>query len=262
MIPQDKFVLPSCGDVVDEGSEFSLKINGYTPDTLPMERLAEYMAALAKLMGSQSSVHFVRVKEGSAVLVSHVGERDRPKVEKRLQLVKMNAGTADARLAYKKLDDMLLEDATDGVLLEKDNNVIIFPGKNREQPTVYKSVWQYDSVEGVLITIGGKDDTVPVHLESGNTVYKCTTTRGKAREMAPYLFSVPLRVSGEASWRRDANGTWCLNSLIIDDFKALNTDAASLVIDRLRKIEGNEWDQVEDPYALLRSLRDDDGDNK
>jgi hypothetical protein len=42
----------------------------FTPQTLPMERLAEYIAGLAKLLGEQPNVHFRSIEAGSTVLVA------------------------------------------------------------------------------------------------------------------------------------------------------------------------------------------------
>ena len=48
-------------------------IDAYSPETLPMSRLAEYMAQLATLLGEKSHVHFVELAAGSAKLVHAVG---------------------------------------------------------------------------------------------------------------------------------------------------------------------------------------------
>ncbi len=49
--------------------EFRLKIDAYSPKTIPMASLASYMNDLARLLGELASVHFVRLEEGSTVLV-------------------------------------------------------------------------------------------------------------------------------------------------------------------------------------------------
>ena len=46
--------------------------DSYSRDDLPMERLAEYMAAFARLLGEPANVHFDEVHEGSAVLVARI----------------------------------------------------------------------------------------------------------------------------------------------------------------------------------------------
>ena len=40
------------------GTEYRFKIDAYTPQTMPLVRLAEYMAELAQLLGEPTAVHF------------------------------------------------------------------------------------------------------------------------------------------------------------------------------------------------------------
>ena len=40
---------------------YRLKIDAYTPETMPMGRLAEYMADLAVILGERAAVHFVQL---------------------------------------------------------------------------------------------------------------------------------------------------------------------------------------------------------
>jgi len=49
-------------------------IDAYSPETLPMSRLAEYMAQLATLLGEKDHVHFVELAAGCARLI-HAVER-------------------------------------------------------------------------------------------------------------------------------------------------------------------------------------------
>ena len=81
----------------ENGGIFHFKITGYTPSTLPMARLAEYMADLAALLGHEDHVHFIRVGEGSADLIHQVEEPEQPKVIERLHLVKQGLGPAEAQ---------------------------------------------------------------------------------------------------------------------------------------------------------------------
>lgn len=238
-----------------DSAEYELKINGFTPDTFPMERLSEYLAALSKLLGFPSSVHFVAIKEGSACLATKVEDREQPKVQRRLEQVRLGGGPMEARNGFQKIDDMLLEDGADAVLQRASSNLIIFPGKARIVPITFDPVIQHDTLDGVLIGLGGRDESVPIHLMDGDKVYKCNTTRTRAKEMAHYIFGPILRVNGMASWRRDADGAWRLNTMDIEDFHPLDDAPVTEVITRLRAIKGNLWHESPDPYAELAMLR-------
>lgn len=41
--------------------KFTLRIDAFTPESLPMRRLAQYLLGLAQLMGEPEHVHFDRI---------------------------------------------------------------------------------------------------------------------------------------------------------------------------------------------------------
>src|SRR5712664_3973202 len=92
------------------GEKFHFKIDGFTPETLPMARLAVYMADLATLLGHEDKVHFVKVAKGSADLVHVVDEPQLEEVVHRLHLVKEGLGPVDAQVAFRSLNSRLSED--------------------------------------------------------------------------------------------------------------------------------------------------------
>jgi hypothetical protein len=47
--------------------EYTFRIDVFTPETMPMARLAEYLAELSKLVGHSQSTHFDRVAPGMRV---------------------------------------------------------------------------------------------------------------------------------------------------------------------------------------------------
>ena len=67
-------------DGMSDSDEFRLKIEAYTPDTMPMERLAEYLAELALMLGERTFVHFVRLEAGSTSIVHRIPTLQRSKL--------------------------------------------------------------------------------------------------------------------------------------------------------------------------------------
>ena len=57
---------------MSKGGEYRFRIDGFTPDTLPMARLAEYIADLAVIFGEKELVHFVGIEKGSAILIQKI----------------------------------------------------------------------------------------------------------------------------------------------------------------------------------------------
>ena len=238
--------------------EYKFKIDAYTPDTIPMSRLAEYMLDLANLLGEKENVHFVRLETGSTTLVQKIGRESVPKVRARLSTINVaeGEGPEDALRAFRAIDRRLAEDNAVGHLYQNDGAEIIhFPGGENTKPLTFGAFNQPGSLDGLLIKIGGKDETVPVHLQEGNIVHICNATREMARRLAPQLFTSTLRVHGTGRWERDAEGTWNLRRFSITDFQVLEDAPLSAVVTRLREVPGSGWKEMDDPYAELRRLR-------
>ena len=134
----------------------------YTPETLPMSRLAEYMTTVAVLLGERAKVHFVRLDEGSAVLVQEVEQEAHAKVRDRIYAVHRNDGAADAMRAYESLNRLLADDRASGALFEGDGRdasgaqVLRFPGAKQEREPGYGPVTQVSTLQGVVIVVGGE----------------------------------------------------------------------------------------------------------
>src|SRR4051812_2720236 len=92
--------------------EYRFAIDAFTPDTLPMARLAEYMGEFACLLGQTDHVHFARIEKGSATLVSTVEWEAIPKVRERVRVVKYRdpAAPTEAVRAFDNLDRRLALD--------------------------------------------------------------------------------------------------------------------------------------------------------
>jgi hypothetical protein len=87
-----------------------LTIDAFTPDTLPMSRLAEYLKPFAAMLGGEANVHFDRVFEGSAACSAFVEPQDAPKVRERVQGISSKTAPKSAMKAYADIDDLLAKD--------------------------------------------------------------------------------------------------------------------------------------------------------
>ena len=239
-----------------EGKQQRFKIDVFTPQTLPMERLAEYMLRFAKLLGEPERVHFVKVEPGSAVLLAHVEIVALPKVERRIADAVKGHGDPVAIKAMQELDDMLANDNAVGQLLDDTGaEIIAFQGKNRTKPLEYGPFREDGVLEGIVIKMGGTGDTVPIWLR--DTVnpepQKCRARRPLARRLAKHYDGGLLRVSGTGNWMRLSTGAWDMRSFEIKDFELLDNTTLLETIKRLQGVEGANWG--EDPVGDLRQLR-------
>ena len=241
---------------MSEQREYRFVIDAYRPDTLPMARLAEYMGELARLLGTPDQVHFVRLEEGSAVLVQRVEPEAAPDVKERLRALQQDNPPDDAARSFVALNRYLADDNATGILQEGEGaDVIRFPGGEEPAPVTFGAFNQTGVLDGVLIRIGGRDDTVPAHLRDGETIHLCNATREMARRLAVHLYGPPLRVHGNGRWERDADGGWVMKRFNITSFDVLDDAPLGEVAQRLRDVEGSGWKEIEDPTAELRHLR-------
>lgn len=243
-------------------SEYTLRIDAFTPETLPMARMAEYLAALADLVGHRESTHFVRIDAGSARLVSRVEAQDVPKVERRLTTVLTSDAPPVAVKAYKRLDDLLAEDNATGELIGPQGAIIIpFPGRTRPKPLSFPAFRQDGSIDGQIVNIGGRDKTAHVILQDGGVNYtNIDLSRDLARDLAKHLYGAKIRVFGGGRWERHPDGTWKLLSFTVDRYEVLDDAPLSEVLADIRASQGNGLINNQGIYDELMALRSDEGE--
>jgi hypothetical protein len=247
---------------VAEHSQYRLKIDVFSVDSLPMARLAEYMAELAVLLGERERVHFSHLEKGSAVLVTNIEAVAFPKVEERVSRVSRGDGPRDAMQAFKTIDSMLAKDGAVAVLIApSQSNVIEFPGRNRPKPIRYGPFREVGTLDGRIIRIGGRDETIPVWLRDGDVEHHCNV-RGEevARRLAHYYLNGIVRLHGSGKWLREESGTWILQQFDIDDFEVLDDSPLTEVVGKLRGVEGSKWHESDDALSDILDLRRDERD--
>ncbi len=238
------------------GCEYRFTIDAFTPDTLPMSRLADYMAALARLLGEVERVHFVHLDGGSTAVVHSVEPEAVPQVRRRVQSITYEDIPNDVAAAYKGLNRLLATDNATGSLSDSASDLAIeFPGRDQQGLVTYSALIQPGVLDGELIRIGGRDATVPVHLRDGDHIHICNTDREIARRLSRHLYGRTLRVQGIGRWERDGDGIWSLMRFNIQEFEILDAALLSEVVDRLRGVESSGWKDINDPMAELERLR-------
>jgi len=246
-------------EIVDTvgGREYEFKIDAYTPDTLPMARLAEYMADLARLLGEAADVHFVRLDEGSAKLIHRIEGVAVPKVRERVKRAHRGDGPVEAVRAIQGINKLLREDNGTGVLVESHGAEIIrFPGREEAQEDFFVTMTEEGSLDGTVVRLGGLQEWVPVHLEeSPGRVHTVLSKRAMAKALATHLWTSRVRVHGEGTWLRSYGGKWTLNRFYALRFDILDDVPLGELVAELREIKGSEWQGYPDPWAELKRIR-------
>lgn len=238
--------------------EYIFHIDAFTPETIPMERLAEYLYELAILLGETKSVHFVELVEGTTQIVHRIEREAVPKVEARLKGVRDRDATQEALRAYDAINGYLRDDAADAVLREGGDGaqIIEFPGANELAEPEYGPFNQSGTIDGVVMKVGGKRERVPVHLVTRDGAdIGCMTTRAIAKDLAKHIFGDELRLTGTGRWFRDKYGKWVLRTFAVTSFEQLDTKSLSELAAKLSAVEGAGWKTLGDPWAALAEIR-------
>ncbi len=242
-------------------AEYRFVIDAYSPDTIPMARLAQYMTELSQILGEQSAVHFRRLEKGSTALVSRIDREAAPKVRQRVVSLRRGDAPKDIQTAYVRINELLRADNASGIL--KDDKparavVVRFPGRE-EVIEDFPVIRQHGSIDGIVTGIRGKDETIHITLQSeGRQISGCQTNKTLAKQLGTKLFE-PVRLFGRGKWTRDAEGSWCLADFRVESFESLDDTPLSDALASLRTINSN-WD--EDAYQELIAMRHGPGEKR
>jgi hypothetical protein len=238
----------------EDAEDYRLKIEAYTPDTMPMERLAKYLAELALMLGERTAVHFVRLEPGSTSVVHRIEREAIPKVKMRTVAVRRGIGPRDSVRAYRRINSMLREDNGSAVWQEAktEANILVFPGTNDAEEAV-RGVSQRGSIDGEVVRVGGFQNVVPILLRcDGEELPGCWAKKSLAKALAHKLFE-PVRLFGTGRWNRNEEGKWKLDIFRVENFVPLRDVSLSEALTEIRTIEG-DWGP--DSFSELAIMRD------
>lgn len=238
---------------------YDLHIFGTNPKRMPMEALAEIMKRLSDLLGSPSHLRFRRVRGGSAALLVDVEEPAKADVTVRLVAAKLEAKQSGK---VQRLNEALGDHGWHAELRMPDGRVVLdLPGAANEEAIVEQTVRQHDSMLGKIIKIGGKDETVPMTLQTPGGEYVDVTVKGRdlARKLAKLIFDTEVRVYGTTTWSRDSKGKWSCENMLVESFDIPDQTGLEQLFDDLRSVPGNGWhamDDAADQYKKWKSEED------
>lgn len=234
--------------------ELSFVIPGYTPETIPLGRLIEYLQQMSVILGDPESLHLVAIKEGSVAPVLHAPRAVALQARDRARRVSHGDGTRKQVDAYNRVRRMLRRDSPSAdrpALLRSDRQVLLEIPAAPEDPGALTGIRQATSIDGQLIRVGGAGEDAALQLQDmqGRIHSGFTAKRTLAKELASLLWE-PVRLSGVGIWQRTGEGEWCLERMQVQSYETLEDEDLSLVIDRMRSLE------VQWPKDVLEKLRE------
>lgn len=234
--------------------EFRFEIPAFTPDTMPIDRLMEYVQQVTILLGEPGEVHLLNIERASTQPVFGVSRAASVRVRNRVFEVRAGGGSERRRAAFAHIQRMVEEDGDGPAILKAPEGATILTFEPKERPKdALRGIRQASSVQGTLIRVGGSKESSKVLLEddAGDTISGCYANRTLAKQLANHLFE-PVRLSGIGSWMRSGDGVWSLERMQVQSYLPLEDRPLSAVLRDLQAIPV-EWPA--DTLERLRQLR-------
>lgn len=236
---------------------YTLQIEAYTPETIPMARLVKYLGALATLFGEEKSVHFQGMTSGSTQLACVVEREAAYAVAVRIEEAPSASAKTSVGRAYRNIRHLLLEDSAGARLSRNAQNILIFPRVDRNEAGTITLYRQKIARVGTLVGIGGRDATAHATLQNTEgTHWSFAVDRTLAKRLSAYLYSSPLRLIGEGKRTRDEHGEWREEDLKATHFEVLEGRMGWPEMVKALRESTIGW--PEDTMETLTALREDD----
>ena len=230
--------------------ELSFVIPGHTPETMPLNRLIEYLQQMSLVLNESENLHLVAINESSCAPVFRVPRETALRAKASAQQVARGDGTKRQVDAFNKVRRMLRRDSRSKrpALLRAQNNVLLTIDAAPEE-TAISGLRQASSMDGALIKIGGAKEDASIQLQdvAGNIISGFTAKRGLAKDLAYYMWE-PVRLFGVGQWGRTEDGEWELERMQVQSFDPLDDESLGVTLGKLRGAN------VKWPYDSLERL--------
>lgn len=230
--------------------ELSFVIPGYTPETIPLVRLIEYLEQMSIILGDPENLHLMKIEPGSVEPILHAPKAVAYEAMDRASRVQRGDGTKKQLDAFNRVRRMLRRDSRDAgkpAILKSSKKVLLEIPAAPDDLGVLTGVRQASSVDGQLIRIGGagEDASLQVQDMQGRIMSGFTAKRPIAKELAQLLWE-PVRLHGLGIWERTSEGEWRLDRMQIQTYERLDDDDLSVVIEKMRSLEVRWPDDADD----------------
>lgn len=214
------------------------KLKGKSPQDLPIDRLAQYMRALADLLGSSEKVRLSGLKAGSVEFGLAVDALHYPVLIERITTASnRDRASSTVRKAITQIEAMITEDGVTAEFRAGRTRLLHLHGYSRENGVILGPLAQPFTVRGRIIGLEGKDATKHVRLQEYGTgrEFRGDFRRDDlGRKLARYLWGEVVELSGAARLLRYPDGIWQLQSFHIEDVVELDASSVSDVMHAMR----------------------------
>ncbi len=229
--------------------DFALELSGTTPDELPMEKLADYLAHWANLLGVEHKPVYKGAVKGSAVLRASVAPLDRVATSVRLGNA---ANDESTRSLLDAIEGLMARDGLRRAQIKnRDGRVLQVVRVTPAVPEL--TVTDRAEIDGRVYRLSGKDNTTSVGLTEDITdrvISVETSSDELARRFAQQFKGALLRVSVKGTWTRAPNGEWLPKRLTAEHFEVLEDVPLLDTMRALRDAPGNGWNRMSNQEAM------------
>lgn len=242
--------------------EMSFVIPGYTPETMPLDRLIEYLQQMSVVLGDPQNLHLVEIRNSSVAPVLHAPKATALEARERAQRVQRGDGTRRQVDAYNRIRRMVRRDAVGekyagrAALLRTADRVILEIPAAPDDHGVIEGLRQSTTIDGELIKVGGPGDNAALQLRTldGSVLSGFTASRSLTKELAPLIYEW-VRLAGIGQWCRTADGSWQLERMLVQSYEPLDEEEATVTLERLRDLK---VDWPSDAWERLQGERESD----
>lgn len=204
-----------------------------TPETIDVRDLASLLAAFATLAGEEARFSLTDIKRGSTNLAFALPVGIDNKTIDRIASANSSEASPEARKAWREIDTGLEKLKSSATVMYGRKKLLKFPGmgaKGRIGP-----IKQEEQLAGQIIRAGGKPSSPAVMIETvtGEAI-PCSCRKQTAKSLAPYLYGTSVRLTGDATWFREADGSWTRAHFRVRDFEVLLDEPLEVTIERAR----------------------------
>jgi hypothetical protein len=225
--------------------ELEFVIPAYTPETMPLNRLLEYLEQIGAVIGAPAEMHLVRIEHSSTKPVFRVPVPSATRARDTALAISRGDGTAKQRGAYERIRKMVRKDGGKNALLNDHRGVVLSFPAAPEDVAIF-GIRQAGHFDGLLNRVGGSGDFSSIQMQelNGDVISGFSASRYLAKEMAALLYE-PLRVHGQAIWDRSTTGRWKLTSMHIQSYERLGDDSLEDVVKELKAAPVNWPDDAD-----------------
>jgi hypothetical protein len=221
--------------------ELIFVIPGYTPETMPLNLLIDYLQQMSVVLGDPENLHLVEIKKGSVAPTFHVTKAVAVEARERASKVQRGDGTKKQVDAYNRIRHMVRRDSRDAgsrALLRSSERVVLEIPAAPDELGFLSGIRQASTIDGQIIRLGGAGDdaTLQVQELDGRIMSGFTAKRSLAKELAPLMWE-PVRLFGTGQWCRTEEGVWQLERMQVQTYERLDDENLGVTLERLRGLK-------------------------